>query len=308
MQVHFIHPGSAYLPELQAYSAYLQALGHQACIHQHADAAPSDARVVWWICGRVPAAAAQRMHQAFHIHEYASASVPPLAWCKDRIKRATQPQPHYRLFQNLWVRQRMGFADGTPWELRDMGIAPEFLQARTSSTTAPAEYDMVYLGDMHRLAHFLPVFEGLEQAGLRTLLVGDMPAHLQHRFRGFQQVSVSGKVAYQDVPMQLQRARCGLNLVPNQLPYSEQTSTKLLEYCAMGLPVISTDYPWVQAFAQSQHATLAYLPANASASTYASFFRSHPTAACRPPNHMNEWAWPQVLGRLSLWKAAGLQS
>lgn len=302
--MHFIHPGNSYLPELQAYAGHLQQWGHEACTHHSASTVPEDARVVWWICGRVSPSDHQRLAQAFQVHEYASASVPPFAWTKDLIKRWTQPKPDYRLFQNDWVRRRMDFSDDVPWEFRDMGISPAFL-----SPPAPLgspEFDMVYLGDMVRLQHFLPIFQGLEEAGMRTLLIGDVPARLQRQFQVFRQVTVTGKVAHREVPRQLRRARWGLNLVPAQLPYSEQTSTKLLEYCAVGLPVISTDYHWVRNFAASCRATLAYLPARASTSAYADFFRRTMNGPDPVIPQMQGWAWSRTMERLAVWKAAGL--
>ena len=154
MQVHFIHPGHSYLPELEAYTAHLRPWGHEARTHQNASTVPADARVVWWMCGRVHATDHQRFTRAFQVHEYASASVPPCAWAKDQIKRWTQPKPDYRLFQNEWVRQRLGFADNVPWEFREMGVSSTFLTPPTIQ--GAAEFDMVYLGDMVRLQHFLP--------------------------------------------------------------------------------------------------------------------------------------------------------
>jgi len=304
MQVHFIHPGHSYLPELEAYAAHLQPWGHELCTHQNASTVPADARVVWWMCGRVHATDHQRLTRAFQVHEYASASVPPCAWAKDQIKRWTQPKPDYRLFQNEWVRQRLGFADDVPWEFREMGVSSTFLTPPTIQ--GAAEFDMVYLGDMVRLQHFLPVFEGLEQAGMRTLLVGSIPAPLQRQFQAFKHITVTGKVPHHEVPAQLRRARCALNLVPDRLPYSEQTSTKLLEYCAISLPVISTDYRWVRNFASSNPAAIAYLPARASASAYTDFFRETRDMASAPSPHMEGWAWPHTLARLNIWKAAGL--
>jgi len=304
MQVHFIHPGHSYLPELEAYAAHLQPWGHELCTHQNASTVPVDARVVWWMCGRVPSAEARRLKNTFHIHEYASTSAPPKAWAKDQIKRWTQPKPDYRLFQNEWVRQRLGFADDVPWEFREMGVSSTFLTQPQPEDAA--EFDMVYLGDMVRLRHFLPVFEGLEQAGMRTLLIGSMPAPLQRQFQAFTHITVTGKVPHHEVPAQLRRARCALNLVPDRLPYSEQTSTKLLEYCAIGLPVISTDYRWVRNFAASNKAAIAYLPAQASASAYADFFRKTKDMASAPSPDMGGWAWPHTLARLNIWKAAGL--
>ena len=185
-----------------------------------------------------------------------------------------------------------------------MGVSSTFLTQPQPEDAA--EFDMVYLGDMVRLQHFLPVFEGLEQAGMRTLLIGSMPASLQRQFQAFKHITVTGKVPHHKVPAQLRRARCALNLVPDQIPYSEQTSTKLLEYCAIGLPVISTDYRWVRNFAASNPAAIAYLPARASASAYADFFRETRDMASAPSPDMGGWAWPHTLARLNIWKAAGL--
>ena len=305
MLIHYVRGGNAYLPELAAYADFLQGLGHQAQIHQDSASVPGDAAVVWWLCGRVPRHAARRFAHAFQVHEYASASVPPWAWLKDRAKRASQPQPQYRLFQNAWVRARLGFADGVPSEFRDMGIASAFFSAQ--GTPGSPEFDVVYLGDMRRLRHFIPLLQGLERAGLRTLLIGEPPPDLHPVLAPLQRTTLTGTVAHSAVPGLLRRARFGLNLVPNQAPYHQQTSTKLLEYCAVGLPVVTTDYPWVRAFAQAHKARFILLPRQAKdRAQYARFFATQlDHAACTVPD-LRALAWPRVLERLALWHTLGL--
>ncbi|MFT3814114.1 MAG: glycosyltransferase [Acidovorax sp.] len=288
MLVHFIHPGSAYLPELAAYSEFLATLGHGAQVHAGPASVPADAAIVWWMCGRVPHDAARRFARAFQIHEYASASVPPWAWMKDRAKRALQPMPQYRIFQNAWVQARLGFADGVPHEFRDMGVAQSFF----SAPSAVPEFDGVYLGDMQRLRRFVPLLASLKQAGQHTLLIGEPPADLRATLQPL--AHITGRVPHGQVPALLRRARYGLNLVPDQLPYSQQTSTKLLEYCAAGLPVVSTGYAWVRAFEARHGARFAYLPAL-------------DVAACQVPD-VSALAWPRVLERLALWRRLGLCS
>jgi hypothetical protein len=44
------------------------------------------------------------------------------------------------------------------------------------------------------------------------------------------------------------RARYALNWVPDQAPFNQQSSTKLLEYLSCRIPVISNRYRWVTAF------------------------------------------------------------
>lgn len=305
MLIHFVHGGDAYLPELQAYAAFVAAAGHQAQLHRDGASVPADATVLWWLCGQVSPASARRFAGAFQIHEYASASVPPLAWLKDRVKRRRQPQPDYRLFQNEWVRRRLGFADGVPYEYRDMGVAPEFFAAPVSSTEP--EFDYVYLGEMRRLRHFLPLFGALARLGRSVLLIGDVPDDLRRRLQQHANLRFAGRVPHSQVPAQLRRAACGLNLVPDELPYSEQTSTKLLEYCAVGLPVLSTDYAWVRRFECQHAARFAYLPARASAESYQTAL----TAPLQPPPQVPDLralAWPQLLERLQVWQKIGLRA
>ena len=124
----------------------------------------------------------------------------------------------------------------------------------------------------------------------RTLLIGEPPVDLRKTLHTLGHVT--GRVPHGQVPTLLRRARYGLNLVPDQLPYSQQTSTKLIEYCAAGLPVVSTDYDWVRAFEARHGARFAYLPIP-------------DMAGCVVPD-VSTLAWPRVLERLALWRRLGL--
>jgi hypothetical protein len=307
MIVHFIHLGDAYLPELAAYQTFLQQMGHAGRVHRTLSEVPSQAEVLWWMCGRVPLEAQRQFAQAFQVHEYASASVPPWALLKDRIKRARQPRPQYRIFQNCWVQQRMGFHDAVPSELRDMGLAESFLSLPPQEKTAPS-FDAVYLGDMQRLRHFLPLLSAMDEAGQRLLLIGELPARLRQTSKALGRATVTGKRPHSEIPMLLRQARYGLNLVPDMLPYSQQTSTKLLEYCAVGLPVLTTDYAWVRQFEQAHHAKFAYLPSKTRASQdYLHFFQNGlDTRQCQVPE-IQSLAWPKLLATLEIWKTLGIR-
>lgn len=307
MLIHFVHAGDAYLPELHAYVAFIQASGHHAQIHHEIQAVPSDAAVLWWMCGRCDSWLARRFRSAFHIHEYASASVPPMAWLKDRVKRWQQVVPHYRIYQNEWVHRRMGFDDALPYDYRDMGVSPVFFETPAAARVSP-DFDFVYVGEMRRLRSFLPVFDALARAARPVLLVGQMPddvwAHLRHHAN----LTVTGRVPYNEVPALLRRARHGLNLVPQQLPYTKQTSTKLLEYCAAGLRVVSTDYSWVREFERRQRARFAYIPCRAAAATYgASLGPALDKQPLASPD-VRPLAWPRVLARLQVWRELGVQA
>lgn len=306
MLIDFVHTGDAYLPELQAYMIFLQNAGHEARIHRQIDSIPTSASVLWWMCGRVGTTLAHRYPSAFHIHEYASASIPPLAWFKDHLKRWSQATPNYRIFQNDWVHQRMSFQDETPWEFRDMGVASAFFESPTSNL--PPEYDFVYLGEMRRLQHFLPLFEALHHAGRSVLLIGQLPDELRPYLLRYNKLHLTGKVPHDDVPALLRRACYGLNLVPDHLPFSRQTSTKLLEYCAAGLRVVSTDYTWVREFERTYGARFAYIPDRASATDYQPLItRALDTMPLRVPD-VRRLAWPNLLSELNIWHLLGIQT
>lgn len=306
MLIHFVHTGDAYLPELQAYAAFVQAAGHQAEVHGQIQTLPADAAVLWWMCGQVSRQLAQRYPSAFHIHEYASASVPPLAWLKDSIKRWRQAVPQYRIYQNEWVRQRMGFGDAVPYEFRNMGVSPAFFSAPTAQTEP--EFDFVYLGEMRRLRHFLPLFDALAHTGRRVLLVGEIPDGLGPRLKRHANLTVTGRVPHAQVPALLRSASHGLNLVPDQLPYTEQTSTKLLEYCAAGLRVVSTDYPWVREFELHHRARFAYIPCRANAAAYKAHLDSALDEQPLATPDVRPLAWPRLLAGLQVWRELGIHT
>lgn len=308
MLIHFVHVGSAYLPELGAYVDYIRSTGHDARVHKTFDTIPTEAAVVWWMCGLVPLDVRQRWPAALHIHEYASASVGRLCRYKDLYKQLLQPRPDYRIFLNTWVRSRLGFSDDVPFEYRDMGIPPYYYGDAAAVALQP-EFDFVYLGEMQRLNCFRPVFEGLAQLRKTVLLIGELQSEIRDFFESQPNVTAVGRVSQTDVPLLLRRARWGLNLVPHQLPYIQQTSTKLLEYCATELRVVSTDYPWVRSFERRHNASFYFIPFEQSPSTYARLLgdvlESHtaPNAVV-----LRDQAWPEILRNLAVWKAIGMSS
>jgi glycosyltransferase involved in cell wall biosynthesis len=301
--VHFVHGARSYLPELAAYQAHIEGLGHAVQMHTQAHSVPDDAQAVWWICGRVPAGQARRLNGAVQVHEYASASVAPLAWLKDRVKQWMQPVPDFRVFQSEWVRQRMGFGDNAPgavpYALRDMGVPDVFL---TAQALQPPEFDLVYLGEMSRLQRFVPLLHTLGQAGLSLLLVGDVPPALQERLATLGHIQSTGHVPQDQVPAQLLRARAGLNLMPDVLPLSEQTSTKLLEYLALGLPVISNPYAWAQRTALAHAGRVQLLDVQSTAAQWQSAVQGLPPHQTDRQD-LQSLRWSQQLQALPVWAA-----
>ncbi len=300
--VHFVHTGAAYMPELSAYEAHLHQWGHHCERHSDPATVPLDADVVWWVCGTVSAHHSQRLRRSLQVHEYASASVGRLPALKDRLKRWRHPRPDHRVFLNEWVRERMGFDDGVPCSLRDMGVPEAFLEA---SGPADTDHDLVYLGEMSRLRGFLPTLQAISQAGLRLLLVGQVPADLEGVVRLTPGVQCTGRIAQADVPAQLLRARAGLNLMPDRLPLAMQTSTKVLEYLAVGLPVLSNDYAWARRTAARYPGRIALVQDTRLPQAWTQAMAGLPVREA-DRSALQTLAWPARLADLPVWDALGL--
>lgn len=296
--IHFVHGGTAYLPELAAYTEHLQTLGHSSQIHRTASTVPNDAQVVWWICGTIDRRQAQRLNKSLHIHEYASASVGRLPWLKDRIKQWTHPRPDHRIFQSEWLRQRMGLTDQVPYSLRDMGVPEYFLKARSSQAS---EFDLVYLGVMSRLHAFWQTLQAIDQAGLSLLLIGDVPSGLQEKLSTLKHIHCTGRIAQAEVPSQLLRARAGLNLMPKMQPLIGQTSTKMLEYLAVGLPVISNDYDWAQHTATKHPGRVQLIKTPSTAENWMRVAAQTPHIET-DRSHLQYLSWSEQLHNLPVWQ------
>jgi hypothetical protein len=294
-QVHFIRGGASYLPELAAYEALLRERGHASVFHDSAATVPGVARILWWICGRVPSDAGKRWPTAFHVHEYASASVPPAAGLKDRIKRWTHPVPQHRIFQSEWVQGRMGLDDGVPCSFRDMGVPATFLDAKRN---AVGDFDLVYLGETSRLMAFSGALRAIREAGLSLLVVGAIDDRVRAVARDAQ---CAGRIPQENVPSQLLRARAGLNLMPNRLPFSQQTSTKVLEYLAVGLPVLGNDYAWFRRTAAQFPGRLKAVDVD-SAQQWRTAMTTLPGVEA-DRSHLAPLTWPSRLAGLPVWDA-----
>lgn len=301
-QVHFIQSGPAYMPELAAYRQALEQRGHKVFQHTSPATVPASADVVWWICGRIHRQHTRRLYHSLHVHEYASASVAPWAWLKDRIKQFTHPRPQHRVFQSEWLRQHMGLADDVPYSLRDMGVPAHFLNAQAQG---PCSFDLVYLGEMSRLLQFMPALRAIGQAGLRLLLIGQVPPALQRLIEQESHIYTTGRIAQDEVPAQLLRAAAGLNLVPDVLPLSHQTSTKMLEYLAVGLPVISNPSPWAIQMAAQHPGRITLAPDLTTPQAWQQAMRLQP-GHLSDRQHLQHLCWDAQLRNMPLWQALDL--
>ncbi|WP_315816442.1 hypothetical protein [Paraflavitalea speifideaquila] len=187
------------------------------------------------------------------IHEYSSSSLPPLRRLKDSAKRFYNVRPDFRLFLNGYVQQQFNFRDEVPFGFRDMGITEGLLLG--AQQTAPKEYDFIYCGSVTRdirfhriLDRFLP---GAAMAKSNILVLSMNFQHLADRYSSHSNIIFKGPVQHEEVGQYLQKARFAINYKPDIEPHNHQTVTKLLEYAACRIPILTSDLAWVRYFEQT---------------------------------------------------------
>ena len=237
------NPG-VYLPEISAYRRYIKKNLPEFSTFDSSkidDYNPMDFDVVWRFMGLDTKGTGRKV-----IHAYNSLSTGRFPRLKNRVKQTINVKPHARVFLNETVKKGFFFADNIPFKYRDMGVDSTFFQ---QTKTAP-EYDFVYAGSLDRGVAISSVLNHF-QTILKTstlLIIGAMPEDLLKEYENTTNIIFTGRVPYEEVAALMAKARYGLNLMPDQYPFNLQTATKVLEYCALSLPVVSTDYRWIRQF------------------------------------------------------------
>lgn len=241
-KILMLHEGKAYLPERFAYMDYFNYKG-DFCFYDCADLSEYafyEFDMLWYFMGVY-----RSMPRRPMIHEYNSLSTGGwLARPKNLAKKILHPKPNARIFLNQAVRRGFGFQDGAPSAIRDMGVDSGFF------IHSKKEYDFVYMGSITQsrgLPGLLDVFKNtLRHKTL--LLIGHVDDEIHHAYGGVSNIVMAGRLKHTDVPEVASKAEYGINLIPDRYPFNIQASTKLLEYCAMGLKIATTNYRWVNEF------------------------------------------------------------
>jgi hypothetical protein len=301
MKIAFIHNNKAFLPELSAYSEFFQNQDIQTCQVKYGEEDLSGADVYWYMMGFYPKA---RHKRKLIIHEYASASVPPYRKLKDFLKSRLSARPHFRLFLNEYVREQINIHDEIPFGYRDMGISDEFFKQRSDT---PKEFDFIYSGNLSSQRKLRDLLYYFDQGPLKThtiLLLGNDQGGLGQTFAHCKNIYFQSSIPWQEVPAWLARARYAMNYVPDEEPYNAQTPTKFLEYAAMKMPVISTNYFWISEFQERYGGNYFLLKEDFSNLTW-DRIRGFPFSSPK----MESWRWEEKIrdsGVLDFLRQAGI--
>ncbi len=239
-KILMLSSGKAILPEINAYKKYIT--DYQIVDSRELDIIDfTEFDLIWKFMG----SDIFRKLDIPVIHEYASLSTGKFPKLKNEIKRVFNIKPKVRIFLNKNVKNEFGFNDKIPYIYRDMGIDECFFIKNERKN-----YDFVYVGSMSKDRGIVNILEKFTQdlKNSSLLMIGEPDKSIYEAYKKYSNIVFTGKLKYQDVPKIASQAEYAINYIPDKYPYNLQTSTKLLEYIAMNLKVVTTDYLWVNEF------------------------------------------------------------
>lgn len=275
--VGILRPTTAFLPELRAIHDFLSNLPKVRVRYVRSMRELNSARI-----GIVPLGWAHPLMPLpqFSIGLYSSGSLGKLRGIRDAAKRRLNSRFDYFLYQNEYV-QRTFESRKQSFGFLPMGYFPNLVQARQLP-----EFDIIYSGTVRR--HGLSrVLNRLSHEGLRVCVAGtDWTPEFSRS------IDFAGQVSIEEVYRLYSKAEFGLNYVPPVEPYSQQASTKCIEYFAAGLKVVSTRYEWVDQFLKTRGGSVFYLEKGVNRKLIQDHDYSLPT--------IHDLAWPGLVDRSGL--------
>jgi glycosyltransferase involved in cell wall biosynthesis len=257
MIIAFVHNNKAFLPEMDAYERFFSGYNITCELVNKNDLGLMHRHVEWWM---IPTDLTKPKEGIYKIHDYCSSSVPPWRWWKNWWKSFFNAQPDYRLFLNEYVRKALNFHDHIPFGYRDMGVPEHWLL--TDPFLHEREYDFVYTGDLSPIRqpeNLLNCFSTGNMNDRTLLIIGKDYENLQHAYARNPNIVFMGPLPYNSMDSYILKARFGINYVIDKEPFNKQSSVRLLEYAALGLPIITTQYEWVEQFQQQNGGNFFYL-------------------------------------------------
>lgn len=249
MKVAICRSPKAYLPETDAYEAYLVAHGVEArCVDDRRAIRYDEIAIVFRFEDQMARDIAARRR----IHEEHNIPVGWRGWLRSTLLRAgPRPDGQIRLAQAHDALPR----PDCPTLVRSCGIDAQLFDI---DRRAEPEFDLVYCGSLDRPGVIHELF-WLALHDFTVAVYGRLPPGMPQSRLENEGVTFFGPISREEVPAALANARAGLNVTPDQRPWNVQESMKTLEYLAAGLPVVSNRYPWIEQFADERGADILWL-------------------------------------------------
>ena len=253
MLIAFVHNRESFVPALDGYLNFFSKFNIDVidCTTKELNMVRPD--VEWHFMGLDQAPKTSIVK----IHDYMSASTPPFTILKNKLKVQLNTRPDFRLFLNQYVHDCFSFHDSVPFGLRDMGVQKIIEQP----VQVIKEYDFIYVGEMRsrQLKKVIDCFTTGALSGKRILFLTKNYDKLRNSLRSHHNIQFAGPVAASEVLKYISASKFAINYIPDIEPYNKQTSTKLLEYAACRIPIITSKYEWVESFEKKYGGRYFYL-------------------------------------------------
>lgn len=224
---------NAFLPEAYAYRDYFRNYGYSCEFVERGSNDILEFDAVLLFHGFHPF---WKKYPSFIIGDYNSLSTGRLNRLKNIIKRLINVRSDLNIFLNEDVRKHMLFSENTNYVIRSMGYTRE----DNYDSSNESSFDIIYCGSFR--PGILEEVNKLADLGFLIALVG-MDNQPQHK-----NIKNFGRVTPIEARKLISQAKYGLNYTPNIFPLNIQDSTKVIEYCAAGLGVITNRYEWINNF------------------------------------------------------------
>lgn len=228
----------AFLPESYAYLDYFRSYGLKCDFVEKGSPRSLEYDAIILFHGFHPF---WRKYPKFIVGEYHSLSTGNYSRIKDFIKRLINVRPGFYIFLNEEVRRKLWFSENTNYLTRSMGYSEKGFEVNEQQLK---EFDVVYCGSYRE--GLTEELQRLADMGLSIALVGSEEG-IRHK-----NITSFGRKTPNESRKIISKAKYGLNYTPDVFPLNIQDSTKVIEYCAANLGVITNRYEWINKFEKSR--------------------------------------------------------
>lgn len=230
----------AFLPEAYAYRDYFRQKGLKCDLARKGEPSNLNYDAIMLFHGLHPF---WRKYPKYIIGEYHSLSRGRYTRIKDFIKRLINVRADLYSFLNEDVRKKMWFSNKTNYITRSMGFSAADFEGFQGQEKL---FDIVYCGSYR--SGLSAKLTKLADMGLSIALVGPEQPIAHKNITNF------GRKTPKEARKIISQARYGLNYTPDVFPLNIQDSTKVIEYCAAKIGVITNRYQWVDTFERERNA------------------------------------------------------
>lgn len=237
----------SYFPEIYAYQKYFNSVGGIEFEIVYGDSVKElysyDSDVYLMKMGFDPFYIGAKK-DAIVIHDYTSCSTGSFPQLKNFLKKKLNRTSDINIFLNEKVRKEYGFSNSNNNLIRDMGVDDEFYY----NGEKKGEHECIYVGSITNSRGVSMMIDGICKSNMKLSLVGSPCNEIYSSYKNNHNVKFLGRLNREDTAREMKKSVFGVNVTPNIYPFYFQTSTKLLEYCAANLKIITNDHSWSTSF------------------------------------------------------------